>query len=137
MSYTTQAALESRFGVDELIQLTDLYAQGVPDAERVSAAIAAAERLADGYLAARYTLPLEQALIDGSSLPDKVADIARYHLYDNAPTDQVERAYRDAVAWLKDVAAGRATLGEQDTTQAAPGRALRGRGVSGFDWDAY
>ena len=61
MPYATQADLETRFGSAELAQLTDRISGSVIDAAVVGRALADAEAEIDGYLAARYQLPLASA----------------------------------------------------------------------------
>ncbi len=137
MSYTTQQRLIERYGDRELIQLTDRYNSGVLDSALLDAAIDAADRLIDGYIHPRHGLPLAQAMIDASALPEQAAAIVRYGLYDDHAPEEVVRRYRDALNWLRDVQAGRVTLGEQDAVATTGGRMQRGQGVSGFDWDDY
>lgn len=111
MAYVTNEDMIDRFGEQELIQLTDqinLPATTI-DAGVVAAAIGDAEKIADSYLAKRYRLPL-------TPVPDVlvpvVADIARYRLYgERAEKDSaVTRNHKDALSWLKDVAAGTVQL---------------------------
>ncbi|MCV0424664.1 MAG: DUF1320 domain-containing protein [Roseibium sp.] len=111
MAYVTQQNMIDRFGEKELIQLTDrtnLPATTI-DATAVAAAISDAEKIADSYMAKRYALPL-------NPVPDVlipiVANIARYYLYgEHAEKDSaVTRNHKEALAWLKDVAAGTVQL---------------------------
>jgi len=107
VAYVTQQNLIDRFGEKELIQLTDrtnLPATTI-DATVVAAAIGDAEKLADSYMAKRYALPLNPV---PDVLVPVVANIARYNLHSEyAEKDSaVTRNYKDAVAWLKDVASG-------------------------------
>ncbi|MES0879694.1 gp436 family protein [Roseibium sp. SCP14] len=111
MAYVTQQDMIDRFGEQELIQLTDRTNRPAStiDATTVAAAIGDAEKLADSYLAKRYALPL-------TPVPDVlvpiVANIARYNLYgERAEKDSaVTRNHKDALTWLKDVAAGTVQL---------------------------
>lgn len=77
-------------------------------------AIARASALADGYLSARYTLPLTSW---GEDLRGAVVDIATYYLctsnvgYNPAQssTDQsIAERYSAATMWLRDVGSGKA-----------------------------
>ena len=117
MTYATQQDLVDRFGELELIQLSDRESTGSIDATVVGKALADADELVDSYIAARVALPL-------STVPPRLArvagDVARYYLHADAPTEQVRAAYKDAVAWLKDIAAGKATLGDDGVAAAAP-----------------
>ncbi len=113
MSYATQADLETRFGAEELVALTDRAGGGAIDGSVVERALADAVALADSYLARRHTLPLAST---PPALRPVVCDVARYKLHEDAPTEEVRRRYEDALAWLRDVAVGRVAL-----EAAAPG----------------
>lgn len=117
MTYASQQNLIDRFGEDELIQLTDRTGTDSIDAAVVGRALADADAEINGYLSTRYTLPL-------SPVPDvleKLAcDIARYRLHDENPKEAIVKRYDDAIRFLKDVAAGKVTLGvDSNNAQAA------------------
>jgi phage gp36-like protein len=96
--------------------LTDLTQLGLPtaalteidDATR-TASLEAASSLADGYLAAVYTLPLTS---HGSDLTRAVVSIAVYDLMvrrgysADGADEEIRRRYEDAIRWLEKVAAG-------------------------------
>lgn len=118
MSYITKQGLIDRFGQLELVQLTD-RANRPPttiDDTVVSRAIGDAAAEIDSYLAKAYDLPIA---IVPNVLEKKAADIARYYLHGkSADKDSpVTIAYRDAIAWLRDVARG---LVEIDTGGVKP-----------------
>lgn len=98
--YLTRAAYEQQFGVDELQQLVS-GGNDYADAENAAAGIV------DGYLAAKYTLPLVN--VPGMVL-GWVGDITRYRLWDQQAPEEVRRRYEDAVAQLRDLAAGKMAL---------------------------
>lgn len=109
-AYCTPTDLEVRFGLAELFQLAP-GPGGVPETVKVQRACDDAGDLVDGYLRQRHTLPL-------STMPRVLvqlsAAIARYELHhggDRQPTDQVTKARDQAIAFLRDVAAGKADLG--------------------------
>lgn len=110
MGYATKQNLIDRFGAEELIQLTDRATPpaGVINDTVLNQALADADAEADGYLGARYTLPLASVPL---ALKRIAADIARYRLYDNRATDEVRQRYEDAVKFLRDVSRKEATLG--------------------------
>jgi len=137
MSYVTKDQLIDRIGAEELVQLTDRFGDGDLDDDVLATAIADADAIIDSYLAPRYALPLAQALIDASPLARVAGDIARYALYTAEAPDEVRNRHADALRWLRDVQAGRASLGRQDTVDTAPGTITRDQGVSAFDWDGY
>lgn len=107
MAYCSLQDLIERYGETELIQLTDRAAipPATIDADVVARAIGDASALVDGYLAKRYVLPL-------ATVPDilvrRTAEIARHYLHGSAADvdGPVARGHRDAIAWLRDVAAG-------------------------------
>lgn len=105
---------------------------------RIDGAISNADAEIDSYIGGRYTLPLDAALVSGSGLPRKCGDIARYLLMDDRATDEATSRYDNTLRWLRDVARGVATLGQQDTGTATPqGRVVTQQGESNHDWDAY
>lgn len=113
MTYATQQNLIDRFGERELIQLTDRDGLGVIDATVINRALTDADAQINGYLAARYTLPLTVPL--PTILERLACDIARYALHEDRVTEIVDARYRDAIALLRDVSAGRAELGLSST----------------------
>lgn len=120
MVYCAKADLQERFGDAELAQLTDEVAgTTISDAE-VTAACDEATSLIDGFVGARYTLPLASV---PSILKTWGCDIARFFLWgDRAVEGSAVRAnYEEAVARLKDVAAGRFRLFEADGDQVGGG----------------
>jgi len=81
---------------------------------KIDRALQDASDIADDYLRGRYTLPLAGL---PRALVLMVCDIARYFLYDDAVTDIVEKRYKDALSWLRKVAAGTVQL---DSAEAEP-----------------
>ena len=164
MTYTTPALLLSHYGANELAQLADPGLDSAVSAVlltltieagdrsaytgdeiaaadaalvRIDNAIAAAGREANSYITPRYTLPLTQLQIDASPLEQHCADMARYRLAEDRATEEIEKRYNRAIAWLKDLAKGMASLGEGDAVAATSGRMIAREGVSRFDWDTY
>ena len=103
MPYCTQADLEASYGADEIRQLTDRAGTGSTDTGVVDAAIAAAGVEVDGFLAAKYTLPLATPSLLVQHL---ACEIARYRLWKDAAPERVRNGYTDAVARLKDLSSG-------------------------------
>lgn len=107
--YCSQADLVERFGAVELAQLTDETAATTPDTSEISKVCDEATSLIDAYLATRYTTPL-------ATVPTMVRSwalvIARKMLWKERalPDSQVAKAYDAALAMLKDVARGIASL---------------------------
>lgn len=110
MTYATQTDLVDRFGSAELVQLTDRAtpATGAIDTAVLGKALADADDTINSYLSIRYALPLASA---PAILKRLAADIARYALYEDRVTEAVQKRYDDAIRFLKDVAAGRASVG--------------------------
>lgn len=101
MPYATLDDLIERAGETEIRQIADRDRDGAIDADVVEAALTDADNLVNGYVAAKYTVPLV-------SVPDLVrtwsVSIARYILHRNGAPDHVQQDYKDALAALKDVA---------------------------------
>lgn len=123
MVYATPADMVARYGLAELVQLTDTA--NIPPSEvdeaRVEVKLDDASVFIDGYVGQVYRLPLAGcAKPDGLGGVERVAppvlvrlacDLARYYLYDDlAPEHEVYRRYKAAVRELEAIAAGTAQL---------------------------
>lgn len=112
MAYCTAEDLLSLLSQTELIQLSADTGNN-PDDEVIEDAIEAAQAEIDSYLAVRYSLPLAQ-------VPPRVKhltiDLAIYNLFSRRSLlNEVRRQrYLDAIEFLRQVAAGEATLGLAD-----------------------
>lgn len=116
--------MQLAFGESELIQLTDrsLPATNTIDGAVLDRALSAADALANNYLAVRYSVPLATV---PAVLVEACCDIARYELTRGPglrATEEIKVRYEQRVSWLRDVAAGRATLAEASES-AAPASA--------------
>jgi phage gp36-like protein len=139
MPYATQADLETRFGSAELAQLTDRISGSVIDAAVVGRALADAEAEIDGYLAARYQLPLASA---PAVLGRITCDIARYYIYDDRVIEAVKERYKDAVRLLKSMASGEVMLdaavvpapaaSSMSVSHSAPARIFNADSLAGY-----
>lgn len=107
MTYATLTDLTARAGEVEILQIADRDRDLLPDPDVVAAALVHASNMIDGYAAAKYDVPL-------ATVPDLVrtwaVSIARYFLHRNGAPDHVAQDYKDAIAALKDVSAGRIAL---------------------------
>lgn len=121
MVYASQANLVTLVGEQELINLTDRV--NVPpsaiDAAVVDRALRAADSEIDSYIGTRYGLPL-------ASVPDIIQDqacvIALYKLNTVSMPEDVADRYKDAIRWLRDVQAGKASVpGLSESSQAPSG----------------
>lgn len=137
-NYCTQSDLETRFGADEILELTDRDADGTADTGVLDAAITDAGATIDSYIAKRYDLPL-------ASIPTRLITIAcnlvRYQLDKEDPRDRVETAYKAAMSELRDIAAGRAVLdvegseptgAKDDVIVEGPDRMFNSNTMKGF-----
>ena len=112
MAYCTKQNMVDRFGLEELIQLTDQANTGVVDDNVLNMAINDASGLIDSYLAGRYSIPL--ATIP-SAINRIACDLTRYWLYDDAVTDLVQKNHDAAISFLKDASNGVVQLGVDAT----------------------
>jgi len=98
MTYATRQDLDSINGADEV----DLRLSILPDGE-LDRILENADAVINGYLVGRYTLPLSPV---PAELPQRAAAIARYSLLGESATERARNDFKDAMAWLKDVAQG-------------------------------
>ena len=125
MPYITLADLETRFGRTELVQLTDPVNVEAIDTEVVDRTLADVDAEIDGYVAARYALPLP-------SVPQLLVviacNIARFRLMGDSTTEEARKRYEDAVKLLKALSAGQVVLPNAPAlTPAAGGIAVAHR----------
>lgn len=101
--YATLDDMTTRFGQQELLELTDAAMTGNVDTNEVDTALGDATELVNGYIAARYRVPL-------SPVPDMVrrwcCDIARFYLHKVAVPDAVKAGHDAALQGLREVARG-------------------------------
>ena len=109
--YATRDDMVKRYSLTEVSQLERYLSGG----ESVAAAIADAGSIIDGWIGAKYAVPLEYP-------PDNikifVCDIARYLLWKSKASEEVRRRYDDAMSYLKGVSKGtNVLLVKNPTTQ--------------------
>ena len=110
MPYASQANLVERYGQDTLLVVADRDNDDIPDADVIAQALSDATAEIDAFLAAKYSLPLP-------TVPDVLvrlcSDIAIYRLASDAlqATEERRQRYDDAIALLKAIARGDASLG--------------------------
>jgi phage gp36-like protein len=107
VAYCTIEKLVSRFGEAELLRIADRDHDDKIDASVVQEALDDASVEIDAYIGTRYSTPMDPA---PSLLERLCADIARYRLYDENPLEEVDNRYKQAVATLRDISSGRASL---------------------------
>lgn len=103
MTYAVQQDLVDRFSQAEMAQVTDRDSGQVIDTAVLGRALVDADAEIDGYLAARYSLPLATVPV---VLVRIAADIARYRLFADRATEAVRKRYEDAVRDLKAISSG-------------------------------
>ena len=141
--YATRSDMRSRFGAEELVQLTnkgatpitaqmlsdgidgvDLSGYTQAEQDEIAAALAVLDRALDDaqaeidpYLQGRYALPLSST---PTMLLKLAADMARFNLYENAPPEIVQTRYENAVQFLRGVSRGQVSLGLDAAEVAEP-----------------
>lgn len=98
--YITRTALENLFGADEIARLSR-------DGTGVDATIDTVNSEVDSYV--RSARPDGLAEVP-SALEMAAANLARFYLYKANPPPVVETRWKAAVAYLRDVAAGKVAL---------------------------
>jgi len=113
-SYCTVDEIRAFMVEDELIQLTDDAGTGEVVIAIVMLAVTAAATEIDGYLSARYALPLPEG--QGGLLKTLNRDMAIHHLYlrKQGSPDHVKDQYERAVKLLVKIAKGEMGLGPED-----------------------
>jgi len=119
VGYAAKQDMIDRFGETELVQISNKDAAGATsiDDPALEKALADASAEIDGYLAGRYTLPLANP---PPVLKRNACDIARYHLYDDRVTEQVQKRYDSTIAYLRSVGKGDISLGLDSSNQETP-----------------
>jgi len=113
MPYSTLEDILEQLDEDTLVGLSDDQDTGQIDESVVNRAISDADAEIDSYCGSRYSVPL-------SPVPPIIrkisVDIAIYNLFSrrDAPPEERRNRYKDAVEFLKQVAMGRASLGQDD-----------------------
>lgn len=119
--FATLQAMRNKFGERELIELTDIekpYTEAI-NMERLNAAMQQANSEIEGYIGARYTLPLQTV---PPFLESIACDMARYHastgvMSENSP---IKARYDNAIKTLKEISKGTLQIGGSPAGQAAP-----------------
>lgn len=124
--------LITRFGEEELANLSDRENYSVIDDEVVQSAIADAEDTASSYLLAAGLVQMQQGkqvYTHGETpkaLSNALCDMARYELHTNGVTDVVQKRYDDAITWLKLVMKNPAMLIGKSTEGSSTNTATSG-----------
>ena len=109
--YATRDDMVKRYSLTEVSQLERYLTGG----ESVDAAIADVGSIIDGWIGAKYAIPLEYP---PENIKIFVCDIARYLLWKSKASEEVRRRYDDAMSYLKGVSKGtNVLLVKNPTTQ--------------------
>ncbi len=104
--FANLAALTAKVGLERLIELTDDAGAGVVDVALAEKALAEADNIINGYIAAHYKR-VDAALPIPPLLTQIAIDIAYFRLYRfSAQPEHIADAYKDACAMLKQIASG-------------------------------
>lgn len=120
MPYITLQGLIDRYGEIELVQLTDALGDGQIDTTKIDLAVADADAEIDSYLAGLGILPLQSI---PAVLEKHAATMVRYYLYKDAAPDLIKAQYDEAIARLRDISRGTASLGITPAGAATPNTA--------------
>ena len=123
MPYATLAQLTARYGERLLLQVADRDdpPAGAIDSAIVNQALGDTDAVIDGYLAARYQLPLASV---PPQLPSIAQSIAIYKLHVYEPEKKIADEYQAAIADLVRIANGVIRLkvaGVEPTSSGASG----------------
>lgn len=119
MPYITSQHLADRFGLDELVQVSnpsDPTATTV-NATRVDQAVADISALIDAKLGSRYNVPLVTVPL---VLLNIACDLVRARLYDDRIPDRLADREKAALKLLDQIADGSLSLGLDATAQPTP-----------------
>ena len=119
MTYATTEDMIQRFSREELQSVAFSEVPAGIDEDKVSTAIADATSEINSYLVSRYELPLFEV---PAIIKSVCCDLARYRMFANQATEEINTRYKDRITWLRSVAKGQAGLGiseKQNNTSAA------------------
>lgn len=119
--FATLEAMTEKFGERELIGLTDNEKpyQDVINMDKLNAAMDEANSEIEGYIAARYSLPLQTV---PPFLKSLACHMARYHACTGAMSDNdpIKTRYENAVKSLKEISKGTIALGGSPIGESTP-----------------
>lgn len=103
MPYATKENLVARFGEIEVQNLQAMQS----DPKAIENALQDATEEIDSYVGVKYSLPIADI---PATLERVACNIARYNLYFQQPTEEVENRYKAEIRYLERVANGTCTL---------------------------
>lgn len=119
--YADQTDIENAYGSDALLLLADRDGDQQVDAAVLDEALAAADATIDGYVGARYALPLEKT---PQLLTQIAVDLVMYRLASQADSATEERRNRhsDAIKMLQGISKGEIRLGLDQPAESGTGK---------------
>jgi phage gp36-like protein len=132
MAYATSADMIRVYGETEMIRLSvpDAALDGPANLDAINQALTDATDTIDGYLRARYAVPLATPVPPAIARACRV--LARYDLStgeQKTPSEQMTRERQDVIAWLRDISKGAVEL----DVAAAPAATTEGSGATVTD----
>lgn len=118
MTYAVQQDLIDRFGDKEIKEVADRDGDDAIDAAVIAAALADADQVIDGYVGARYDLPLAAT---PPLLKTIACHLARHALHKDAPPEVVKDNFNAALRQLRDISDGKLALDAAGTEPARAG----------------
>ena len=106
MTYCTNDEIQEHFDSNEIAQICSIGG-GVLDENRLQRAREYAANLINSHMGTKYALPLSVVV---PLLKNCEADLVRYNLYDDNPTQNVVDRFNYWTNWLVDLTRGKITL---------------------------
>lgn len=102
--YLTIVEFVDKFGLEEIVRLTDTAGDGRIDKKMLVAALTDVQSIADAYIAAVYTVPLASV---PAIVKTAIADMTRARLYRQGVPDGVDAAAKAAMKILERISEGK------------------------------
>jgi len=115
--YLTIDAFVRKFGIDEVVRMTDVSGTGRIDRDLLINALSDFQAIADSYIGARFAVPLADA---PELVKTIVADGARARLYPNGAPEGVADAAKAALKLLDQISKGQLPLPSLTAQAPAP-----------------
>lgn len=137
-AYLSIADFVARFGLPEVIRMTDGAGDGRIDRDMLVAELVNAQAVVDGYVGARYTVPLSEAPL---LVRKWVGDLARAALYPGGAPEGVADQAKAAIKMLERVQSGAMPLQlavsapeapSDNPVLIAPGNRIYPDGLAGY-----
>lgn len=106
-----------RFGLEEVVRMTDADGSGRIDRAMLVRALSDAQAQADSYISALYRVPLSEV---PPIVAMTIADLARARLYPRGAPEGIDAASKAAIRFLERVEGGKSRLGIPEMPASAP-----------------